>query len=395
MTWHFTSAARSETGFQRRDNEDAGWAGENLLVVADGMGGHVAGEVASAVAVASVAPLDGQVDPALEDHAASALLGAALSEAEDRIRAMIDADSELHGMGTTLTALLLHGQRVHLLHVGDSRAYRLREGRLEQLTHDHTVIQELLDRGEITEAQAQTHPSRAMMTQALMGSRILDPLRTSVETRLGDRYLLCSDGLSGVISADQIRLGLAAEAPDDAVNTLVALAHDAGAPDNVTVIVADVVATETRHLVEPAIGAARRLPRMPVFNERLAIPRLPRWTPVLLIGACLGLALVALGGWIWSQSQYFVASDQGRVAIYQGLAQPIGPLNLSSVHERSAIRIDQLPVFERSQVQRAITAASLDDAQRIVMRLQERADACTAQLVRGDFGPLDCGADSP
>lgn len=391
MSLHFNSAARSEIGFQRRGNEDAGWAGENLLVVADGMGGHVAGEVASAVAVASVAPLDGRVDPTLAEREASALLASALSEAEDRIRAMIDADPELQGMGTTITALLLHGDRVHLLHVGDSRAYRLRAGVLEQLTHDHTVIQELLDRGEITEAEAEIHPSRAMMTQALMGTRILDPLRIALDTQVGDRYLLCSDGLSGVISIEQMRLGLAARDPQDAVNTLVALAHDAGAPDNVTAIVADVVDSGTRLLDQPAVGAARRLPRMPTFNAGLAIPRLPRWTPVLLIGAALGLLAVLIGGWVWSQTQYFVASDQGRVAIYQGLAQPIGPLQLSSVYERSQIDIDQLPVFERSQVSRAITAASLSDAQRIVERLQERADACAAQEVLGQSGPLDCG----
>lgn len=395
MTLHFHSAARSETGFHRTGNEDAGWAGENLLVVADGMGGHVAGEVASAVAVASVAPLDGRIDARLGGDEAGGLLSSALSEAEDRIRAMVEADPELKGMGTTMTALLLHQDRVHLLHVGDSRAYRLRAGALEQLTHDHTVVQELIDRGELTERQAEHHPSRAMMTQALTGSRILDPLRTSIDVEPGDRFLVCSDGLSGVVSAEQLRLGLAALTPADAVNTLVALAHDAGAPDNVTVIVADVVSSATRVLDQPALGAARQLPRMPTFNNRLAIPRLPRWTPVLLAGAILGLVLMVLAVWGWSQTQYYVASDQGRVAIYQGLAQPIGPLHFSSLHQRSDVDVQSLPVFERSQVERAITAASLGDAQRIVDRLEERAAACEAQRAAGERGPLDCGSTTP
>jgi protein phosphatase len=394
MSLHFKSAARSETGLHRRDNEDAGWAGEHLLAVADGMGGHVAGEVASAVAVASIAPLDGRIALDTPDDEARELLESALSEAEDRIRAMIDADPELKGMGTTLTAMLLHRDRIFLLHVGDSRAYRLRDGGLELLTRDHTVIQELIDRGEISESEAEHHPSRAMMTQALMGTRILDPQRTAYDVRIGDRFLLCSDGLSGVISVEQLRLGLAADEPADAVNALVALAHDAGAPDNVTAIVADVVSAYSRGLDEPAVGAARRLPRMPTFNARLALPRLPRWTPTLLIGAVIGLVAVLVGGWAWSQTQYFVASDQGRVAIYQGLAQPIGPLQLSSVYERSTIVVTALPVFERSQVRRAITAASLGDAQQIVQRLRERAEACEAQRASGEVGPLDCGPDA-
>jgi PPM family protein phosphatase len=395
MTWHFASAARSETGFHRRDNEDAGWAGEYLIAVADGMGGHVAGEVASAVAVASLAPLDGRIDPELPNEDVRTLLESALSEAEDRIRAMVDADPELQGMGTTLTALLLHGKKALLLHVGDSRAYRLRNGQLAQLTTDHTVIQELLDRGEISEGEASTHPKRSMMTQALMGTRILNPQRESIDVQIGDRLLLCSDGLSGVVGVEQMRLGLAAQNPRDAVNTLVALAHDAGAPDNVTAVVADVVAAPSRSVREPAVGAARRLPRMPTFNRGLAIPHLRRWTPTLFIGAALALLGVTLGGWAWSNSQYFVASAEGRVAIYQGLAQPVGPFHLSSVYRESAIEIDALPVFERIQVRRAITAASLADAERIVARLQERADACADQRSSGEAGPLDCGPDQP
>lgn len=395
MTLHFNSAARSETGFHRRDNEDAGWAGEHLLAVADGMGGHVAGEVASAVAVASIAPLDGRIDPELPTDEVRQIFATALSEAEDRIRAMVDADQELQGMGTTLTAVLLHREQGLLLHVGDSRAYILRSGELRQLTRDHTVIQEMIDRGEISELEAETHPKRSMMTQALMGTRILAPQRERIDLRVGDRLLLCSDGLSGVVTAEQLRLSLAAKEPAQAVNTLVALAHDAGAPDNVTAIVADVVSAPSQGMREPAVGAAKRLPRMPIFNSRLAIPRLPRWTPLVMIGALFALAAVTLGGWAWSHSQYFVASSAGRVAIYQGLAQPIGPLHLASVYQQSNIAITELPVFERSQVQRAITAASLEDAERIVARLKERADACAAQRASGEIGPLDCGPDQP
>lgn len=387
----FRASARSETGLMRSENEDAGWAGQRLIAVADGIGGHVAGEVASAVAIASVSPLDGRVDKTVDVEGLSALLKAALSEAEDRIGAMIAADPALDGMGTTLTALLIQGESGVLLHIGDTRAYLLRSGSLQLLTRDDTVVQDLIDEGRIAPEDAEKHPQRSMMTQALMGRRDLNPAITRHEIAVGDRFLLCSDGLSGVVSSEQIQLALAAERPADAVNTLITLAHDAGAPDNVTVVVADVIASPTNVSTKPAVGSARRPPRMPIFNPRFALPRLPRISPYLLIGALIAVFALLLVGRVWSQSQYFVASYEGKVAIYRGLAQPVGPLELSDLYATSTVVINELPLFEREQLTKAITASGLQDAERIVARLQERASACNAQRARGDLGPLDCG----
>lgn len=387
----FRTSARSETGLMRSENEDAGWAGQRLLAVADGMGGHVAGEVASAVAIASVAPLDGRVDQDVDSEGLSQLLMAALSEAEDRIGAMVAADPELHGMGTTLTALLIQGDHGVLLHVGDSRAYLLRDNELLLLTRDDTVVQDLIDEGRISEVDAEKHPQRSMMTQALMGRRDLNPAISHHDLRVGDRFLLCSDGLSGVVPVDQVELALAAEKPSDAVNTLISLAHDLGAPDNVTVVIADVVASPATVSHRPAVGSARRPPRMPIFNQRFALPRIPRISPYLIAGALVALFLLIGLGRIWAQSQYFVTEYQGKVAVYRGLAQPIGPFHFSDLYSTTSVNISELPVFEREQLARAITANGLDDAERIIARLQQRADACNQQRYHGDAGPLDCG----
>lgn len=387
----FRAAARSETGLMRSENEDAGWAGQRLIAVADGMGGHVAGEVASAVAIASVSPLDGRVDKGVDLEGLGTLLKAALSEAEDRIGAMIAAEPDLNGMGTTLTALLIQGEAGVLLHIGDSRAYLLRDGSLTLLTRDDTVVQDLIDEGSIRPEEADTHPQRSMMTQAVMGRRNLNPSITQHALQQGDRFLLCSDGLSSVVASEQIALALAAERPADAVNTLITLAHDAGAPDNVTVVVADVVAAPAHVAAKPAVGSARRPPRMPHFNPRFTLPQLPRISPFVLIGALITIFALLAVGRVWSQSQYFVASYEGKVAIYRGLAQPVGPLHLSDIYSTSSVVIKELPVFEREQMSQAITASSLGDAEQIVARLKERADACIAQRARGDLGPLDCG----
>lgn len=387
----FRAAARSETGLMRSENEDAGWAGQRLIAVADGMGGHVAGEVASAVAIASVSSLDGRVDKAVDLEGLVVLLKSALSEAEDRIGAMISAEPDLDGMGTTLTALLIQGSSGVLLHIGDTRAYLLRGNNLELLTRDDTVVQDLIDQGEIRPEDANRHPQRSMMTQAVMGRRNLRPAIKEIELQLGDRFLVCSDGLSGVIGSEQMALALAAERPVDAVNTLITLAHDAGAPDNVTVVVADVVSSPMNLSSRPAVGAARRPPRMPSFNPRLVLPRLPRITPYLLVGALIAVFVLLGVGRIWSQSQYFVASHDGRVAIFRGLAQPIGPLRLSDLYTTSTVTVNELPRFERERLKQAITASGLEDAERIVARLQERADACNAQIKSGELGPLDCG----
>jgi len=231
-------AARSDVGLIREGNEDSGYAGPSLLMVADGMGGHAAGELASAIAVATVADLD--VHPP-EPSDVLGSLADAVADAGDAIAEVIGEDGDLTGMGTTVTGVYWLGSRIAIVHVGDSRAYLLRDGELAQLTHDHTYVQSLVDAGRITEEEATVHPRRSLMLRALDGIHPVEADLSVREVRPGDRLMLCSDGLSGVMSAAEISARLGEGDPTGAVTRLVDLALERGAPDNVTVVVADVV----------------------------------------------------------------------------------------------------------------------------------------------------------
>jgi len=294
-------AIRSHVGLIREGNEDSGYAGPRLLAIADGMGGAAAGELASAVVMATVARLDavppgergpdplsasgespiltpaGQPMPggpgpvgmpgtpdneqtlhisphdiAAHDPSAAraadptlgepdlALLGGAVVAANERLRAIVAERPELEGMGTTLTAMLWSGGRFGMVHVGDSRAYRLRDGLLEQMTADHTWVQRLIDEGRITEEEAGHHPQRSLLMRVLDGRTQVEADIGTFDAYAGDRYLLCSDGLSGFVSQETLAETLAAYAdPQQAVDTLIELALRAGGPDNITCIVAD------------------------------------------------------------------------------------------------------------------------------------------------------------
>jgi protein phosphatase len=231
-------AVQSDIGLHRSDNEDSAYAGARLLAIADGMGGHAAGEVASAAVIEALKPLDTRV-PAGEllnalDHA--------VRQASRTLADMVASDPALRGMGTTLTALLWSGSQLGLVHIGDSRAYLVRDGEVFQITHDHTMVQTLLDEGKITAAEVTSHPQRALLLRAMVAQRSSEPDLQLREARSGDRYLLCSDGLHEVADATAIsRVLLTVGDPDQAARDLIQLAIDGGGPDNITCIVADVV----------------------------------------------------------------------------------------------------------------------------------------------------------
>jgi PPM family protein phosphatase len=231
-------AARSDVGLIREGNEDSGYAGPALLLVADGMGGHAAGELASAIAVATVADLD--VHPPDAGDILTALADS-IDDVGDGIAEVISADPELSGMGTTVTGIYWLGERLAVVHVGDSRAYLLRAGELTQITHDHTYVQTLVDAGRISEEEATIHPRRSLLMRALDGMNPVEADLSVREARDGDRYMLCTDGLSGVVANSEMARILAEGDPTGAVTRLVDLALERGAPDNVTVVVADVV----------------------------------------------------------------------------------------------------------------------------------------------------------
>jgi PPM family protein phosphatase len=273
MTQFLRYAAKSDVGMVRRENEDSGYAGRTLLVVADGMGGHAAGELASSTAVATLAELDSEDLPA--GDVLTALDDAMLTSAE-RIAQFIQADPSRAGMGTTLTAVLWRGGRIALIHVGDSRAYLLRDGELSQITHDHTYVQTLIDSGRITADEARTHPKRNLLLRAIDGTGVPEGETSIREAQVGDRYLLCSDGLCGVVTDAAIEAVLA-QVPDPtaAVTELVDLALSAGAPDNVTAVIADVIEVDDAgHDLESTLGGPVVVGAAGDRRNRAALPGL-------------------------------------------------------------------------------------------------------------------------
>ena len=231
MSLSLRFAAGSHKGMIREGNEDSGYAGPRLLAIADGMGGQAAGEVASSEVISTLVALDDDVPGS--DILTS--LGTAVQRANDQLRMMVEEDPQLEGMGTTLTALLWTGQRLGLVHVGDSRAYLLRDGVLTQITQDHTWVQRLVDEGRITEEEATTHPQRSLLMRALGSGDHVEPDLSIREVRAGDRYLICSDGLSGVVSHQTMEDTLASyQGPQETVQELIQLALRGGGPDNIT-----------------------------------------------------------------------------------------------------------------------------------------------------------------
>ena len=405
MTLELHFSARSHVGMVRKGNEDSGYASSHLIVIADGMGGHAAGEVASTAALKAFLD-DLPTDPAEPDVA----LRDGVAVAGRRLREMIRDQPELEGMGTTLTALLQVGDRVAIAQVGDSRGYLLRDGVLEQITHDQTFVQSLVDQGRISHDAARTHPQRSLLLQALDGRVEVEPVIAVRSPQVGDRYLLCSDGLSGVLAEATMREVLMVGSPDEAVAQLIDLALRGGAPDNVTCVVADVAETDDGGPADDQpvlVGAAAEAAAESAAGTdgagrsggtRVATAagsadsaaagdgepgegrhRRPRGfrllLPLLIVVVLVGVA--AIFGYRWTQTQYFVGSDSGQVAIYRGVPQHLVGRSLSTVVESSDIKLEALPTFARDQVDSTIQAPSLAEAHAILARLQAQAASCT------------------
>ncbi len=419
-------AAKSDVGLVRPGNEDSGYAGPSLLLVADGMGGHAAGELASALAVATVAALD--VRPPDSEDVLTALADS-VDAVGDSIATVIADETELTGMGTTITGMFWLGQRYALVHVGDSRAYLLRDGEFYQLTHDHTYVQTLVDAGSITAEEATYHPRRSLLMRALDGMNPVEADLSLREAKLGDRYLLCTDGLTGVVSDDRIAEILREGEPVGCVTRLVDRAIDGGAPDNVTIVVADVVdlpdplddmpeAPDARVVVgaagEPRVRS--RLPHVrfpddaqpdpdrpdapdlldggpptapqPLIDSAIQLGtyrpkrRRPSWLLAAITGlvilAFIGVSVVVARGWVLSQ--WYIAINgspgTGSVAIYNGLPGSLVGLPLQNLEQDSSVVVGSLPLFDQELVSKGIPAESRVDAQRILDELAERAESC-------------------
>ncbi|GLZ56133.1 protein phosphatase 2C domain-containing protein [Actinomycetospora sp. NBRC 106378] len=403
MTLVLRYSARSDRGLVRQNNQDSVYAGPRLLALADGMGGHAAGEVASKLVIAALVPLD-------DDEPGDDLLGElaeATAQGNDAITELVNEEPDLDGMGTTLTAVLFAGSRLGMVHVGDSRAYLFRDGVLTQITRDDTFVQSLIDEGRITEDEAASHPQRSLLLRALTGHDV-EPSLTVREARAGDRYLLCSDGLSGVVSAETIAEALTISDPQSCADRLIELALKGGGPDNVTCIVADVVdvdygehepiyggaAGDGRADPPPADSAAARASAATLTRAEPASrpdplasrseagrgghgsgrsrPRRGRLAVVLAVVGVLVLAgLGLLVTRLWIAQQYYVGTSGDQVVIYQGVRGDLLGVQLQDVSEQTGLKVSDLTQVGRTSVTGdSLPTSDLDAAHRTVERLR-------------------------
>ncbi|HEX3907157.1 MAG TPA: protein phosphatase 2C domain-containing protein [Mycobacteriales bacterium] len=414
MTLYLRVGARSDVGLVREGNEDSLFAGHRLLAVADGVGGAAFGEVASATTIDTLRPLDDESTDALEDPLAA--LHDAIIAANDRLRELIERDPQLNGMGTTLTALLWSRQRLALAQVGDSRAYRLRAGQLEQVSHDQTFVQTLVDEGRITADQAINHPQRNIILNAMDGREGVEPVLDLLDPEPGDRYLVCSDGLSDYVLASDVTVAAGEGDPQQACERLVELALEAGAPDNVSCIVAEVLESSPPPDDRlPIIAGAVALPayqspaddhpttELRAGGPATAVPAPPsparrdgqhaQQSSRSGIGRRLGIvigvvvvlvAAAVIGTLVYTRHQYYVAAagttPTRAVAIYQGVhghALGFG----SHITATTNLPVTALPQDERQQVDGGgIDASGAAGAQQVVANLRQNACAlATAQ----------------
>ena len=442
MTVGYASAIGSHVGMVRSNNQDSGYAGNRLFLVADGMGGHAGGDVASALTTRAISKLDefakdgGEDQPASGDgepgtistaanptptgipsspEAAAKMLADALLKANRMLRATVGERPELSGLGTTFSGFLTMGDQLALAHIGDSRLYLLRDGTMKQITKDHTFVQRLVDSGRITEEEAKTHPRRSVLMRVLGDVDSNPDIDTDVlDTQPGDVWLLCSDGLCGYVEEEDIeKILLRRHSLQDAVDSLIDKALSFGAPDNVTVVLVETqpgpasntepgtprfagsaaTTTDTGTVRETGTARIRLMPRRRVvrraqpveeshfeprvdeyLNELIAeTKRRNRRRRLLWTLGLLGVIALICGGvalaYEWTQTRYFVGTDGDTVIIYQGVQQGIGSLALHSVAEDTGIPLTALDGLERRQIERTLSASSLDEARDIVTRL--------------------------
>ncbi|RSZ61901.1 protein phosphatase [Corynebacterium hylobatis] len=380
MSLRLNYAALSDRGLVRGNNEDSAYAGPNMLIIADGMGGHAAGEIASQMMVTHLERLD--ADP--DDNDMLALLGSVADDANREIAEAIHQQPEHDGMGTTLTALMFNGRGFGLIHVGDSRGYRLRDGELSQITVDDTFVQSLVDEGRLDPEDVSSHPQKSLILKAYTG-RPVQPTLANIDARPGDRILLCSDGLSDPVTASTIAQTLVEGTPTVAAQRLIELALRSGGPDNITVVVADVVETdrldeaalaelpatpvtvgalmgepEEQSHPDTAAGRAALLSRQPKTitpeGEVKAVPSgaqevtagtaddaAPRGgfrLPALIVTLLVLIALVGGGWWVYSavNNSYFITTnEEDRLVIESGVNFSVFGRDLHSPYQETCL----------------------------------------------------------
>lgn len=413
IAWNY--AARTDVGLVRSRNEDSGYAGPHLIAVADGMGGHAGGNVASSLVITRIARLDGDshgCDDALE------LLAGTVSQANSDITLAVAEHSELHGMGTTLTGLMRCGSdNLVLVHIGDSRAYIVRDGNFNQMTTDHSFVQSLVDGGRLSPEEAESHPQRSLVTRVMTGAPEDEPDLSVRKGRVGDRYLICSDGLSDYVGRGTIEEVITAgDSPTNALKRLVDLALRAGAPDNVTVVIADVVdpstntsdhpivvgaAAEQAGIIEPtqalspaqkAAALRKRATGLGSEDEHedvddgsdAAMRSTGRRGLVIALVVVLTLAVGLFGAYSWTQDRYYLAEHNGTVGVYRGIPQMFGPVSLSTLEQTvDDIHVDNLPDFYRTRLEATIPASDRQDVANQVETLRVQQARCLSRIAVG------------
>ena len=381
---YFRAAGRSDVGLVRDNNEDSGFIGKHFLLVADGMGGHAAGELASSTTVAIVAQVDG-IREKLEDLEKQLLEIPKVISKE--LKNAINKDPSRSGMGTTLTTVVLHDNSLRVVHVGDSRAYLIRDKQIKVITKDQTYIQSLIDNNEITLEEAKTHPQRSLLLQAIDGLTEATAFIDSVEVIAGDKLVLCSDGLTNVVSDQEILQIVNQFEYVGAVSALIEKSLENGGPDNITVIVAEVVSEkyENKIVVLGAAAEPRNRIKLPGLEFPTDIhpfitsefPALKSVTWVKKFVYIFVSALIAiLVGWYstnWISKQYYVSNLGDNLAIFQGLNSSIGPVSLSRPVQSFDLDVIVLTKADQQLLRAGIGADSLTEARFIVRRLDQRA----------------------
>ena len=407
------SYAASNIGRVRKSNQDSGYAGYNFFFVADGMGGHAGGDIASAIIAQSVARADREYE---DTDQASSQVVEALLEANQKLADTVSEHAELKGMGTTFSGIVFTGDLVTVTHIGDSRVYMVSEDKVSQVTKDHTFVQRLVDTGRITAEEALTHPRRSVLMRVLGDVEVSPEIDTEVfKAAAGDRWMLCSDGLCGVVPDEIINKILLDKSVDaeEATALLIYEALEHGAPDNVTVVVVDVIssAVQSDFVVQPTfVGSAenevvistRRGSRLvEIFNPRILrdlLVRQPaeefaveteellerimketrskvRWRRIrglAIIMTLIGVAgYLAFSAYAYTQTRFFIAENNGYVVIYQGIRESFGPFVFSREYQRTDIVVSELNTYQQQLVERSISGDSFADISEKLSILRE------------------------
>ena len=408
-------AAATDVGRMRKNNEDSYLSSQPVAAVADGMGGHSAGEVASAIAIEELAAL-GSRGPWENETAATDDLKQAILRANRRIRETAAGDRKLNGMGTTLVALLEDGDMVHVANVGDSRGYLLRQGELSQVTVDHSLVQELVDDGRLSPEDAERHPQRSVITRALGIDPEVEFDLFTYKLQVGDRLLLCSDGLSDVVEPAQIRkVLLRIPSAQRAARELVTVANEQGGPDNITVIVVDAVDEATAQAMEeggdttgdlavgsatgalPVVdgdGAGGRSGRAARSKDR-SVARHRRLQRFLVAGiVVLVVAALLVAGRSFLFSRYWVGFDGDTVAVFQGVPGDVAGIQFSRLVERTPVTRAEVPAGYAARLEDGVLADNLADARSIALcaPLVFSPDGCTGTPAASTTTPTTAAA---